>query len=119
MEELDENFLFYFFFFLRSKVRMYQNNTKDISTNYYLKILRITSTLVKITVNLLVIVWIYILDCEFKVSLTYFGLCYRMNHSVSTATAYQLWYFVDILTYTCWTCFKSSMQTVNCVPHTV
>jgi hypothetical protein len=39
--------------------------------------------------------------------------------SVSAATAYQLWYFVDILTYTCWTCFKSSMQTVNRVPQTV
>jgi hypothetical protein len=23
------------------------------------------------------------LDCKLKVSLTYFGLCYRMNHSVS------------------------------------
>jgi hypothetical protein len=49
--------------------------------------------------------------------LTQFGLCSRTNHSVSTA--YQLWYFVDILTYTCWTYLKSSMQTVNCVPHTI
>jgi hypothetical protein len=33
---------------IRSNVRLYQINTKDISTNYYLKILRITSTFVKL-----------------------------------------------------------------------